>query len=177
MRSTARRPLALSEAMCWAGLSTSTSAVTCRSPAVASPGPRLSRRMVTGSSLCTRNRRSFRLRMRSVTSSFTPGRVVNSWRASSKRTWVIDGPGDRRQQGAAQRVAQRVAEAGVERSDGEPLAVVLFFTDGFDGGSLDDEHADRGSSAVWCAVVVVGLVRSAGGASVVRTAGRRCYLE
>jgi hypothetical protein len=41
-----------------------------------------------------------------------------------------------------------VPEARVERSDREPLAVVLFFTDGFDGGALDDEHADRDSSAV-----------------------------
>ena len=56
---------------------------------------------------------------------------------------------DGREQGAAQGVAQGVPEAGVERSDGEPLAVLFFFTDGFDGGSLDDEHADRGSSAVW----------------------------
>ena len=31
--------------------------------------------------------------MMSVTSSFTPGRVVNSWRASSKRTWVMAAPG------------------------------------------------------------------------------------
>jgi hypothetical protein len=41
-----------------------------------------------------------------------------------------------------------VAETGVEGPDGEPLPVVLLFTDGFDGGSLDDEHADRDSSAV-----------------------------
>ena len=58
------------------------------------------------------------------------------------------GTGDRRQQRAPEGVAQGVAEARVERSDGELLPVVLFFTDGFDGGSLDDEHADRGSSAV-----------------------------
>ena len=31
--------------------------------------------------------------MMSVTSSLTPGRVVNSWRASSKRTWVTAAPG------------------------------------------------------------------------------------
>ena len=49
--------------------------------------------------------------------------------------------GDRRQQGAAQRVAERVAEAGLERADGEPLAVVLLLADGLDGRSLDDEHA------------------------------------
>ena len=33
--------------------------------------------------------------------------------------------GDRRQQRAAQGVAERVAEAGLERGDGEPLAVAL----------------------------------------------------
>src|SRR5919202_1059912 len=35
---------------------------------------------------------------RSVTSSFTPGTTSNSWRASSKRTWVTAAPGieDRR---------------------------------------------------------------------------------
>ena len=65
------------------------------------------------------------------------------------------GPGDRRQQGAPERVPEGVPEARVERPDGEPLAVVLLFADGFDGGSLDDEHADQGSSAVWCAVSVV----------------------
>ncbi len=31
--------------------------------------------------------------MMSVTSSFTPGMVVNSWRASSKRIWVTAAPG------------------------------------------------------------------------------------
>ena len=48
---------------------------------------------------------------------------------------------DRRKKRPPQRVAERVAEAGVERSDRELLAVVLFFADCFDGGSLDDEHA------------------------------------
>ena len=32
-------------------------------------------------------------RMRSVTSSFTPGMTSNSWSASSKRTWVTAAPG------------------------------------------------------------------------------------
>ena len=31
--------------------------------------------------------------MMSVTSSFTPGMVANSWRTSSKRTWVTAAPG------------------------------------------------------------------------------------
>ena len=79
--------------MCRSGLRTSTSAEVCRSAAVASPGPRLSKRRVTGSSASTFTSRSFRFKMMSVTSSFTPGRVVNSWRASSKRTWVTAAPG------------------------------------------------------------------------------------
>jgi hypothetical protein len=48
---------------------------------------------------------------------------------------------DAREQGAAQRVAERVAEAGLERADGELLAVALLLTDGLDRGALDDEHA------------------------------------
>jgi hypothetical protein len=63
------------------------------SPAVTSPGPRLSQRSVTASSAWTRNTTSFRFKMMSVTSSFTPGSVVNSWRASSNRTWVTAAPG------------------------------------------------------------------------------------
>ena len=104
----------------------------------------------TGSSPCTRTSRSFRFKMMSVTSSFTPGRVVNSCRASSKRTWVTAAPGDGREQGAAEGVAERVAEAGVERADGEPLAVVLLLVDGLDGRALDDEHGGAGSSVGSC---------------------------
>ena len=52
------------------------------------------------------------------------------------------GAGDRRQQGAAQRVAERVAEAGLERADGELLAVALLLADGLDRGTLDDEQSD-----------------------------------
>ena len=48
--------------------------------------------------------------------------------------------GDRRQQRAAQRVADGVAEAGLERADGEALTIVVFVADGFDGGALNDEH-------------------------------------
>jgi hypothetical protein len=76
--SMARRPLAFKVATGSSGLSTSTSAVSWRSAAVTSAGPRLSQRRVTGSSLCTRRTMSFRLRMTSVMSSFTPGRTVNS---------------------------------------------------------------------------------------------------
>src|SRR5262249_24077935 len=63
------------------------------SEAVTSPGPRLSSRSVTGSSDSHRSTRSLRLRMRSVTSSFTPGITSNSCSASSKRTWLTAAPG------------------------------------------------------------------------------------
>jgi hypothetical protein len=33
-----------------------------------------------------------------------------------------------------------VAEAWVERPDGEALAVLALLVEGLDGGSLDDEH-------------------------------------
>src|SRR5579875_1436558 len=91
--SQARRPLALRVASGSSGFSTSTSAVVCMSPAVTVPGPRASSRSVTGSSLSTRRTMSLKLSRMSVTSSLTPGRVVNSWRASSKRTWVTAAPG------------------------------------------------------------------------------------
>ena len=55
------------------------------------------------------------------------------------------GAGDRRKQGAAEGVAECVAEAGLERADGEPLAVGLFLVDGLDGGALNDEHRVRTS--------------------------------
>ena len=71
----------------------STSAVVWISPAVTVPGPLESSRSVTDSSVSTRRTMSFKLRMMSVMSSLIPGRVVNSWSASSKRTWVTAAPG------------------------------------------------------------------------------------
>src|SRR3546814_8315871 len=56
------------------------------------------------------------------------------------------GAGDRREQGAPQRIAQRVAEAGLQRADREALTVVLGLADRLDGGALDDEHVDRKST-------------------------------
>jgi hypothetical protein len=82
---------------------------------------------------------SLMLRMMSVTSSETRDgvelvqRVVEADRGDGRA-------GDARQQRAAQRVADGVAEAGLERADREPLTVVLFLADGFDGGALNDEH-------------------------------------
>ena len=77
---------------------------------------------------------------------------------------------DRGEQGPAQRVAERVPEAGVERADGEALAVVLLFVDGLDGRSLDDEHL---CWLLWSSVVVGRRV----GAPEVGPWGRSGYFE
>ncbi len=49
------------------------------------------------------------------------------------------GAGNRRQQRAAQAVAERVPEAGLERGDREALDVAVGLA-GLDLGTLDDEH-------------------------------------
>ncbi|GMA88061.1 hypothetical protein GCM10025868_33110 [Angustibacter aerolatus] len=46
------------------------------------------------------------------------------------------GTGDRRQEGAAERVAERVAEAGLERLDDEPRAVLVDRLLGEPGGAV-----------------------------------------
>src|SRR3954470_10683956 len=91
--SIARRPFSVSVAMCRSWLRISTSVVVWIDAAVTSAGPRTSRRRVTGSSAVHVRTRSFRLRMTSVTSSFTPPMVSNSCSASSNRTWVTAAPG------------------------------------------------------------------------------------
>ncbi len=97
---------------------------------------------MTGSSDTEVTTMSFRFKMTSVTSSVTPGdgvelvqRVVEAHRGDG-------GARDRRQQGATQRVADRVAEAGLERADGEPLTVPFRLAERLDGGALDDQHGD-----------------------------------
>ena len=77
--------------------------------------------------------------MISVTSSLTPSMVENSWRTVSTLMLVTEAPGIERQQGTAQRVAERVAEAGLQRLDDEPRAELV---DGLfrQGGALCDEH-------------------------------------
>src|SRR5919202_1122588 len=92
------RPLPFSVAMCSSGLCTSTPAGGAMSAAVTSPGPCLRRYMVTGSSESELTTRPLRLRMISVTSSLTPGTVVNSCRVPSIRMLVTAAPGidDRR---------------------------------------------------------------------------------
>ncbi len=57
---------------------------------------------------------------------------------------------DRRQQRAAQRVADGVAEAGLERADGEPLTVAIGLAERLDGGSLNDQHGRSLLSAGGC---------------------------
>ena len=49
--------------------------------------------------------------------------------------------GDRREQRAAQAVAERVAEAGLERGNREALDVAVGLA-GLDLGSLNDEHGE-----------------------------------
>ncbi len=63
------------------------------SAAVTAPGPCLRRYIVTGSSSSELTTSSLRLRMISVTSSLTPGTVVNSWRTPSMRMLVTAAPG------------------------------------------------------------------------------------
>ena len=75
----------------------------------------------------------------SVTSSETPLIVENSCATPSIRTDVTAAPGERRQQHAAQRVAERVAEAAIERLDGEGAAILLDRLGG-DSGDLEVEH-------------------------------------
>jgi hypothetical protein len=63
------------------------------SPAVTSPGPCLRRYIVTGSSSSEDTTRLLRFKMMSVTSSFTPGTVVNSCSTPSIRMLVTAAPG------------------------------------------------------------------------------------
>ena len=79
--------------MCRSGLCTSTPAGGAMSAAVTSPGPCLRRYMVTGSSESELTTRPLRFRMISVTSSLTPGTVVNSCRMPSIRMLVTAAPG------------------------------------------------------------------------------------
>ena len=69
-------------------------------------------------------------------------------------------PRDRRQQGTPQGVADGVAEARLERTDGELLAVPFGLARRFDGGTLDDEHAGCSSRSWWavCGRLEVGLL-------------------
>ena len=63
------------------------------SAAVTSPGPCLRRYMVTGSSHSELTTSPLRFRMSSVTSSLTPGTVVNSCSMPSMRMLVTAAPG------------------------------------------------------------------------------------
>ena len=63
------------------------------SAAVTSPAPVLRRYAVMGSSRSLETTSCLMLRMISVTSSFTPGMVLNSWRTPSMRMLVTAAPG------------------------------------------------------------------------------------
>ena len=85
--------MSFSVAMCMPGLCTVTPAGGTMSPAVTSPGPCLRRYIVTGSSSSDDTTRPLRFRMMSVTSSLTPGTVVNSCSTPSMRMLVTAAPG------------------------------------------------------------------------------------
>ena len=93
------------------------------SAAVTCAGPCLRRyiddRLVV---LARRRRGCLMLRMISVTSSLTPGTVVNSCRTPSMRMLVTAAPGIEDSRRAAQGVAEGVAEAGLQRLDDEPAS-------------------------------------------------------
>ena len=97
---------------------------------------------MTGSSDMEVSTMSLRFKMMSVTSSVMPVMVSNSWRASSKRTVVMAAPGIDDSSVRRSELPMRVAEAGLERADGEPLTVAFSSPSGFDGGTLDDQHGD-----------------------------------
>src|SRR5215467_13124249 len=86
-------PLPLSEAICRAGLCTSTPAGGAMSAAVTSPGPCLRRYMTTGSSCSDETTSSLRFRMMSVTSSVIPATVENSCSTPSILMLVTAAPG------------------------------------------------------------------------------------
>ena len=79
--------------MCSSGLCTSTPAGGAMSAAVTAPGPCLRRYITTGSSCSEETTSCLRLRMMSVTSSLTPGTVVNSCSTPSIRIEVTAAPG------------------------------------------------------------------------------------
>ncbi len=75
----------------------------------------------------------------SVTSSLTPWIVENSCATPSMRTLVTAAPAREESKHAPQRVAERVAEAAVERLDRE-RATVLLHGLACDPGDLEVEH-------------------------------------
>ena len=79
--------------MCCSGLAMVTPAGGVMSPATASPLPLLRRYMTTGSSYSLVSTMPLMFSRISVTSSWTPGRVVNSCRAPEIRTEVTAAPG------------------------------------------------------------------------------------
>ena len=130
------------------------------SPAVTSPGPRASRRSVTGSSAVHVQHEVLEVQDEVGDVFLHPGDRVELVERFVEAHLRDRGAGDRREQRAAQAVAERVAEAGLERRDDELLRVA-FGLAGLDLGTLDDEHG----------------VSSRSGASSARTGRAGGYLE
>ena len=91
-----------------------------------------------------------RLSSRSIVSSTMPGIVENSCSTPSIFTYVTAAPGIEREQHAAQRVAERDAEAALERLDHE-LGVVFAPLANFDLARL----AAYPGRSLWCRVSFV----------------------
>ena len=133
------------------GLRISTSDVVWMSAAVTSPGPRLSRRRVTGFVGGAPQHEILEVEddvgdvfLHALDDVELVQRVVEAHLRDGRA-------GDRREQRATQAVAERVPETGLERRDGEPLEIAFGFA-GFDLGSLNDEHEaalGQGRSGKW----------------------------
>src|SRR4051812_20511517 len=125
--------------MCASGFRISTPEGRSMSPAVTSPGPlATSGTSISAASECIRATISLRLRTMSVTSSFTPEMVENSCAALDPNA-RHGGAGERAQQHPPERVAERVAEASVERLDRKRASIVLDLL-GRNLGGLELEH-------------------------------------
>ena len=97
---------------------------------------------MTASSAIDVSTMSLRFKMMSVTSSATPAIVSNSWSASSKRTVVMAAPGIDESRVRRSELPMRVAEAGLERADGETLTVVRLLAEASTVG--------RWMTSMWC---------------------------
>src|SRR3954451_14775716 len=171
----------------WAsGLRTSTPEGRSMSLAVTSPGPvTTSGASISVASECMRQTTPLRLRTMSVTSSLTPLMVENSCATPSILTLVTAAPASEESSPPPQRVAERVAEAAVERFDDERAAVLLHVLGG-DAGDLEIEHGVllSGSSAAcdpaafWGAYLEYSSMMSCSctGAAISRRSGLRSTL-
>ena len=108
--------------------------------AVISPGPvTTSGASISVASECIRQTMPFRFRTMSVTSSLTPLDRRELVRDALDPDARDGGAGERGEQHAPQRVAERVAEAPIERLDRE-RAAILFDRLAGDSGDLEVKH-------------------------------------